>query len=160
SNLKLNETICLLFVKWNIIYLWTRYNELSNTDLIAFENCRQEILYTLIQQKKITQFENLNFIIDKNPWYSLQLYNADYIISQLKSDKLIPQETIQGFKYLQNCIEDFLSDIEKNLLNSDIQIEVFKNAKLKSKIIIRASPSYYKASYYSNVAIKIDNDEQ
>ncbi|CAG8787690.1 23721_t:CDS:1, partial [Dentiscutata erythropus] len=80
----------------------------------------QKILYTSIQRKKITQFENLNFIIDKNPWYSLQLYNTDYIISQLESDKLIPQETIQGFKYLQNCVKDFLSDIEKDLLNSNI----------------------------------------
>ncbi|CAG8743582.1 17333_t:CDS:2, partial [Cetraspora pellucida] len=100
---------------------------------------RQEILYTSLQQKKIIQPECLNFIIDKKPWYSLQLYNINYIILQLESDKLMLQEMIQ---------------------DTNIQIEVFKNAKLKSEIIIRALPLYYKAPYYSNVAIKLDKEEQ
>ncbi|KAF0369742.1 zn-finger domain-containing protein [Gigaspora margarita] len=239
SNLKLNETISSVFVKWNIMYLWTKHDELSDTDLIIFEKDihewanefkslfikystsnlklpkfyswiyhiissikefgsvngmtsetyealhkiyikrlynltnkrdidkqlltmtrRQEILYASLQQKKIIQFEHLNFIINKTPWYSLKLYDINYIISQLEFDKLIPQETIQGFEYLQICIEDFLSNIKKDSLNLNIQIEVFKNAKLKSEVIIRASPSYYKAPYYSNIAIKIDNEEQ
>ncbi|CAG8728329.1 7710_t:CDS:2 [Dentiscutata erythropus] len=70
------------------------------------------------------------------------------------------QETIQGFKNLQECIKNFLSNSEESLLNLNIQIDVFKNAKLKCGTIIRASPSYYKTSYYSNIAIELDEKEQ
>ncbi|CAG8832522.1 39803_t:CDS:2, partial [Gigaspora margarita] len=139
SNLKLNKTICSVFVKWNIMYLWTKHDELSDTNLIIFEKDIQEW--------------HLNFIIDKNPWYSLKLYNINDIILQLEFDKLISQETIQGFKYIQHCIEDFLSNIKKDLLNLNIQFEVFKNVKLKYEIIIRALLSFYKA-------VKIENEEQ
>ncbi|CAG8805400.1 10918_t:CDS:1, partial [Cetraspora pellucida] len=66
---------------------------------------------------------------------------------------------MQGFKHLQECIEDFLSNF-KDLQNINIQIEVFKNAKLKSDIIIRASPSYYKMPYYSNIAVELNKEEQ
>ncbi|CAG8828138.1 21697_t:CDS:1, partial [Dentiscutata erythropus] len=83
--------------------------------------------------KKTLQLSNFqyeeNFIIDKKPWY--KLYNINCIILQLESDKTMSQETIQGFKNLQECIKNFLSNSEESLLNLNIQIDVFKNAKLK-----------------------------
>jgi hypothetical protein len=70
-------------------------------------------LYTSSQQKNSKYFQyNKNFIVNKKSWYSIQLYNINYIILQLESDKTIPQETMQGFKYLKKCIKDFLSNFE------------------------------------------------
>ncbi|RHZ82132.1 hypothetical protein Glove_114g203 [Diversispora epigaea] len=157
ENFVENKKLSEVYAKWNKMYMISRSEIFTESDLENFRLKRQDIINVINKkQKKKKPTKLLNF---SSKLFETKLTEANIYFCEKMNDPNINDNMIKGFNQFLECFDDFLDNIleVKNIKECDIII--YGMATLENGLIIRAKNKFHDKLWFSNVAISMDSNE-
>ncbi|RHZ90142.1 hypothetical protein Glove_7g33 [Diversispora epigaea] len=157
ENFVENKKLSEVYAKWNKMYMMSRSEIFTESDLENFRLKRQDIINVINKkQKKKKPTKLLNF---SSKLFETRLTEANIYCCEKMNDPNINDNMIKGFNRFLECFDEFLDNIleVKNIKECDIII--YDTAILENGSIIRAKNKFHDKPWFSNVAISMDSNE-
>jgi hypothetical protein len=90
--------------------------------------------------------------------FEFSLNNMFTFIAERASDSNIDDKMKTGFNNIENCLNVYFDQLDVSFVD-DSKLTIYGSATLENGAIIRATNSYHKRSWFSDVSVRMNFEE-
>ncbi|CAG8576683.1 14044_t:CDS:2, partial [Dentiscutata heterogama] len=147
------QNLMKLYAKFSNMYIMSRQESYSETDLNNFEVKRNELAPTV---SKVICRKTKGF---GKVLYELKLDAIETRVNSLKSSNQTHPNFIEGLSQLIPALNAFLDMSSQDSVSENFFIKIYDSVHLESGEILRASDSFQNKEWFSNVAVSAAEDQ-
>ncbi|CAB4382430.1 unnamed protein product [Rhizophagus irregularis] len=162
----IDKQLVQLYVDWNKMYIYSRKDKFTESDLKTFKIQRRCIIKYFFQLSSrsttsINKQHSKSTMNGEIATFKLSLF--DEFITTYKANNVLAPEALEAFNQFIIALNRFFSLLEE-FANNDVNYETitikwYSSAVISSSDSIRANSNWYKQAVFDNISINMHSEE-